>query len=152
VGADRLLESGYLRAKLAQEDLVRVSTIPYTIVRSTQFFEFLGALGQANDRGKTVYLSPALFQPVAADDVAAVLTDVALSTPVNGTIEVAGPERARMSELVQRFLDAKRDGRNVVADARARYFGAELNDQSLLPGDGVRTQATRFDDWLAKET
>jgi uncharacterized protein YbjT (DUF2867 family) len=150
VGTDRLPESGYLRAKMAQEDLIKASKIPYTIVRSTQFFEFLGGIAQSNTNGETVRLSPALFQPIASDDVAAVMTEVTLGTPVNDIIEVAGPERVRMAELVQRFLNASRDERTVVADAHARYFGVELSDQSLVPGDRARIAATRFEDWLSK--
>ena len=114
VGADRLPDSGYLRAKMAQEKLIKTSKIPFTIVRSTQFFEFLSGIAQSNTNGNTVRLSPALFQPIASDDVVVALTEVGLGTPVNGTIEVAGPERVRMAELVQRFLSAKRDERTVV--------------------------------------
>jgi len=150
VGTERLPNSGYLRAKMAQENLIKAAKIPYTIVRSTQFFEFLGGIAQANTDGKTVRSSPALFQPIASDDVVAALTDVALGTPVNGIVEVAGPERVRMSELVQRFLNAKHDQRTVVPDAHAAYFGVELSDQSLVPGDRARIAATRFEDWLSQ--
>jgi uncharacterized protein YbjT (DUF2867 family) len=150
VGADRLPDSGYLRAKMAQEKLIKAAKIPYTIVRSTQFFEFLGGIAQTNTDGNTVHLSPALFQPIAAADVAAVLTEVALGTPVNGIIEVAGPERVRMAELVRRYLNAKHDERAVVADGHARYFGVELSDQSLVPDDHARIAPTRFEDWLRK--
>ena len=150
VGADRLPDSGYLRAKMAQEMLIRTSDIPFTIVRSTQFFEFLNGIAQSNTEGKTVRLSPALFQPIASDDVVAVLTEVSLGRPVYGIIEVAGPERVRMAELVQRFLSAKRDERTVVPDAHARYFGVELNIDSLLPSARASIAATRFEDWLAK--
>lgn len=150
VGTDRLSDSGYLRAKLAQEKLIKASKIPYTIVRSTQFFEFLGGIAQSNTNGNTVHLSPALFQPIASDDVAAVLTETALGTPVNGIIEVAGPERVRMAALVQRFLNAKHDQRTVVVDPHARYFGVELSDQSLVPGERARIAPTRFEDWLSK--
>ena len=148
VGSDRLPDSGYLRAKMAQEKLIKASKIPYTIVRSTQFFEFLSGIAQSNTNGNTVRLSPALFQPIASDDVVVALTDVTLGTPVNGTIEVAGPERVRMAELVQRFLNAKQDERTVVADVHARYFGVELSDQALVPGDRAHIAATRFEDWL----
>jgi uncharacterized protein YbjT (DUF2867 family) len=150
VGTDRLPDSGYLRAKMAQENLIKASKIPYTIIRSTQFFEFLGGIAQSSTNGKTVRLSPALFQPIASDDVAAVMTEVTLGTPRNGIIEIAGPERVRMAELVQRFLNAKHDDRTVVPDAHARYFGVELSDQSLVPGDRARIAATRFEDWLSK--
>jgi uncharacterized protein YbjT (DUF2867 family) len=149
VGTDRLLDSGYLRAKMAQEELIKASKIPYTIVRSTQFFEFLNGIAQSNTNVKTVHLSPALFQPIASDDVVAFMTEVVLGTPVNGIIEVAGPERVRMSELVQRFLNAKKDERMVVPDVHARYFGVELSDRSLVPGDRARIAPTRFEDWLS---
>jgi uncharacterized protein YbjT (DUF2867 family) len=150
VGADRLPDSGYLRAKMAQERLIVASRIPYTIVRSTQFLEFLGGIAQSNTNGKTVHLSPALFQPIASDDLVAVLAEITLGAPVNGIVEVAGPERVGMAELVQRFMNAKHDERTVVADADARYFGAELSDQSLVPGERARIAATRFEDWLTK--
>jgi uncharacterized protein YbjT (DUF2867 family) len=148
VNADRLPDSGYLSAKVVQEKLVKGSGTAYTIVRSTQFFEMLPALANANTEGNTVRLSPALFQPVASDDVAALLAAVALAAPVNGTIEVAGPDRAPMSDLVRRFLVAKGDERPVVSDRHARYFGTELSDSSLVPGNGAHIGATRFDDWL----
>jgi uncharacterized protein YbjT (DUF2867 family) len=150
VGTDRVPDSGYLRAKVAQEHLVEASKIPFTIVRSTQFFEFLGGMAQAGTNGSTVHLSPALFQPIAADDVAAALTEVSLSPPVNGIVEIAGPERVSMAEMVQRFLKAKHDQRSVVADPQARYFGAQLSDRSLVPGDGARIEPTRFEDWIGK--
>jgi len=152
IGTDRLPDSGYLRAKLAQERLIAASKIPYTIVHSTQFFEFLGGIAQSATDGKTVRLSPAFVQPIAANDVAASLTNIALSAPVNGTVEVAGPERVRLSEIVQRFLAAKHDQRVVVSDIHARYFGAELNDQSLVPGDGARIATTHFEAWLAESS
>jgi uncharacterized protein YbjT (DUF2867 family) len=150
VGTDRLLESGYFRGKMAQEKLIKASKVPYTIVHSTQFFEFLGGIAQSGTDGKTVRLSPAFVQPISSDDVAATMTDVTLGAPVNGTIEVAGPERVRLAELVQRFLTAKQDQRKVVTDVHARYFGVELNDQSLVPGDGARIASTHFEDWLSK--
>ena len=148
VGTDRLLESGYFRGKMAQEKLIKASKVPYTIVRSTQFFEFLNGIVQSGTEGQTVRLSPALVQPIAADDVAAAVADVTLGAPVNGTVEVAGPERVPLAELVERFLTAKADARKVVADVHARYFGVELNDQSLVPGDRPRIGATRFEGWL----
>ena len=150
VGTDRLLESGYFRAKMAQEKLIEASGIPYTIVHSTQFFEFLGGIAQSGTDGQTVRLSPALVQPIASDDVAAAMADVALGAPVNDIVEVAGPQRIRLSELVQRLLSAKHDARKVVTDAHARYFGAELNDQSLIPGDNPRIAPTGFDEWLSQ--
>jgi len=150
VGTNRLLESGYFRGKMAQENLIKASKVPYTIVHSTQFFEFLGGIAQSGTDGKAVRLSPAFVQPIASDDVAATMADVALGAPANGTVEVAGPERVRLAEIVQRFFDATRDERTVVTDVHARYFGAELNDQSLVPGDNARIAPTRFEDWLER--
>ena len=152
VGTERLVESGYFRAKAAQENLIRASNVPNTIVHSTQFFEFLsGIAGSATD-GQSVRLSPAYVQPIAADDVAAALADAALSSPAFGTVEIAGPEKTRLSELVQRFLTAKHDPRTVVEDVHARYFGAELNEQSLVPMAGAQLSATRFEDWLGRSS
>jgi uncharacterized protein YbjT (DUF2867 family) len=148
VGTDRLPESGYFRAKVAQEEAVKAATIPYTILRATQFFEFIGRIVDAGTDGNTVRLSPALVQPGAADDVAAALADVAVSAPVNGTVELAGPEAFRLDELARRFLSARNDPREVTADVHARYFGAELDDQSLTPGSDARLAPTRFEDWL----
>ena len=122
-------QSGYFRAKMAQENLIKASKIPYTIVRSTQFFEFVGGIAQSATDGQTVRLPPALIQPIVSDDVAAALAEVALGAPLNGTVELAGPERLRLDELVRRFLSAKQDARQVVTDVHARYFGIELNDQ-----------------------
>jgi len=150
VGTDRLLKSGYFRAKMAQENLIKASGIPYTIVRSTQFFEFVGAIAQAGTVGQTANLSPALCQPIASDDVADAVADVTLGAPVNGTIEIAGPDRVPIDELVRRFLSTTHDPRTVVADAHARYFGIEVNDQSLVPGDHPRIGSTRFEDWLSR--
>jgi uncharacterized protein YbjT (DUF2867 family) len=148
VGTERLLQSGFFRAKLAQEDLIKASNVPYTIVRSTQFFEFVNAIAQSATDGQTVRLSPAFIQPIVSDDVADALAEVTLGLPVNGTIEIAGPERLRLDELVRRFLSAKQDARQVVTDVDARYYGIELNDQSLTPGDNPRIGPTRFEDWL----
>jgi uncharacterized protein YbjT (DUF2867 family) len=150
VGTDRLLESGYFRAKMAQEKLIKASKIPYTIVRATQFFEFVGGIAQSATDGQTVRLPPALMQPIVSDDVAAALADVAINAPVNGMIEIAGPEQIRQDELVRRFLSAKQDSRQVVTDVHARYYGVELNDQSLTPGDNPRIAPTRFEDWLSR--
>lgn len=150
VGTERLLEMGYFRAKLAQEELIKASGRPYTIVRSTQFFEFLAAIAQSGTVGQTAHLSPALFQPIAADDVAEAVTDVALAAPVNGTIEIAGPDRAPIDELVGRYLSATRDPRQVIADTKAGYFGIAVNDRSLTPGENPRIGATRFEDWLSR--
>ncbi|TIQ29977.1 MAG: SDR family oxidoreductase [Mesorhizobium sp.] len=149
VGAERLPDSGYLRAKMVQEKLIRESGIPYTIVHSTQFFEFLGGIAQSATVGDTVTLPSAYFQPIASDDVADIMTDVALSAPTNGTIEIAGPEPIRMSDLVARFLKATNDPRKVVGDSHARYFGTELEDRSLVPGDHPRIGAIRFEDWFS---
>lgn len=148
VGSERLPESGYLRAKLAQERLIEASGIPYTILRSTQFFEFLDGIIQAATDGDVVRLSPALMQPIAADDVAAALADLALGPPLNATVEVAGPEALPLDELARRAMAARGDTRPVVADIHARYFGAELDDASLTPGDRPRLGTTRLRDWL----
>jgi uncharacterized protein YbjT (DUF2867 family) len=152
VGTERLQGSGYFRGKMAQENLIKGARIPYTIVHSTQFFEFMGAIAQSGTVKQTVHVSPAYLQPIASDDVADAMADIALAAPVNGTIEIAGPERVRLSELVGRFLKATKDPRKVVADTHALYFGVELNDQSLVPGDNPRIGATRFDDWLSQTT
>src|SRR5690606_16952675 len=135
VGSERLVAMGYFGAKLAQEELIKASGIPYTIVRSTQFFEFLGAIADAGTVGPTARLSPALFQPIAAEDVAEAVADAALAAPVNGTVEIAGPDRAPLDEMVGRYLSATGDPRKVIADAKAGYFGIAVDDRSLTPGD-----------------
>lgn len=150
VGSDRNPDSGYLRAKVVQEKLTKESGIPYTIIRSTQFFEFLGGIAQAATDGQTVRLSPAHLQPVASNDVAALVTKVATMAPMNGVIELAGPERIGLDDLVRRYLAAKHDTRKVVTDVHARYFGAELNDRSLTPGDHPHIGSTSFEAWLAQ--
>jgi uncharacterized protein YbjT (DUF2867 family) len=152
VGTDRLQESGYFRAKLAQEEAVKAATVPYTILRATQFFEFLGRIADSSTDRDTVRLPPVLIQPEAADDVAAALADIAVSPPVNGLVELAGPEAFRFDELARRVLSAKNDPRQVTADVRARYFGAELDDRSLTPGDNPRIAPTRLEDWLSRST
>ena len=152
VGTDRLLASGYFRAKLAQEKLIKASSIPYTIVRATQFFEFVGAIAQTATDGQTVRLPPALMQPVVSDDVAATLADVAIAKPLNDTVELAGPEPIRMDELVRRFLSASQDTRQVITDPQARYFGTAVDDQSLTPGDNPRIGPTHFSDWVSRAT
>jgi uncharacterized protein YbjT (DUF2867 family) len=152
VGTERLLASGYFRAKMAQENLIKASPVPYTIVRATQFFEFVGAIAQSATDGQTVRLSPALLQPIVSDDVAAALVDVVVDAPLNGMVELAGPERLPLDKLVGRFLSATQDPREVVTDVHARYFGLELNDQSLTPGDNPRIGPTRFEDWLSHST
>src|SRR3954452_12189650 len=148
VGTDRLLASGYFRAKLAQENLIKASPIPYTIVRATQFFEFVGGIAQSATEGQTVRLPPVLMQPIASDDVAAGMADAALAEPLNGTVDLAGPEPIRQDDLVRQFLNATGDARKVVADAKALYYGIEVNDQSLMPGDKPRLGPTRFADWF----
>jgi uncharacterized protein YbjT (DUF2867 family) len=150
VGSDLLPESGYLRAKVAQESLIKASGIPYTIVRSTQFFEFVRGIAQSSTVGQTVHLSPAHLQPIVSDDVADAVLDVTLSAPVNGTIEIAGPERIGLDELVRRFLRATNDPREVVTDVHARYFGTELTDASLTPAGKARIAPTRYDEWLSR--
>src|SRR5215475_5426134 len=135
VGTERLLGSGYFRAKMAQENLIRASKVPFTIARATQFFEFVGGIAQSATEGQAVRLPPALMQPIAADDVAAILADVAVGEPLNGTVEMAGPEPIRMDDLARRYLAATRDARTVTTDPSARYYGTEVNDQSLTPGE-----------------
>jgi uncharacterized protein YbjT (DUF2867 family) len=150
VGADRLPNSGYLRAKLAQEKLIKASGIPYTILRSTQFFEFMGRVADSFSDGETLRVPPALVQPIVSDDVVAALAELVLSPPANDTFEVAGPEKLRFDELVRTLLASKNDTRQVTTDAHARYFGAELNDESLVPMSGTpRIGATRFGNWLS---
>lgn len=149
VGTERLQESGYFRGKMAQERLIKESPVPYSILRSTQFFEFLGGIAQSATVGQTVHVSPALVQPIASDDVAATLANIAVSPAVNGMVEVAGPERVSLAELVERFLLKTGDSRQVVADVNARYFGAVLNDQSLTPGVNPRIGSKTFEEWFS---
>ncbi len=136
VGAERSPHSGYMRAKVAQEKAIKAATVPYTIVRATQFFEFIGSIADGSTEGQTVRLPPVLMQPMAADDVAAGLADVAVARPLNGTVELAGPEAIRLDELARRLLSAKRDPRQVSTDVKAGYFGAELDDRSLHARQG----------------
>src|SRR6516162_7839742 len=150
VGTERLLASGYFRAKLAQENLIKASSIPYTIVRATQFFEFVGSIAQFATEGQIVRLPPVLMQPIAADDVAAVMADVALAEPLYGTFDLAGPEPIRQDDLVRQFLKATGDARTVITDPTALYYGIAVNDQSLTPGDHPRLGPTRFEDWLSR--
>ena len=149
VGTERLQDSGYFRAKLAQEKLIKAGRIPYTIVRATQFLEFVGAIAQSGTEGQTVRLSPAMFQPIASDDVAEAMADAALGAPVNGMLEIAGPERVGMAALVQRYLTSIGDPRTVVADANASYFGVQLDDRSLTPDVKARLGAIDLETWLA---
>jgi uncharacterized protein YbjT (DUF2867 family) len=150
VGTDRLLASGYFRAKMAQENLIKASKIPYTIVRATQFFEFVGAIAQAATDGQVVRVSPVLMQPIVSDDVAAALADVAIAEPLNDTVDLAGPDPIRLDELVRQFLAAKHDLRQVMTDPAAGYFGTPVDDQSLTPIGSARTGQTHFADWLSR--
>ena len=150
VGTDRLLASGYFRAKMAQENLIKASPIPYTIVRATQFFEFVGGIAQSATEGQTVRLPPVLMQPIVSDDVAAIVAEAALAKPLNGTVDLAGPEPIRQDDLVRQFLSATRDARTVITDSKALYYGVAVNDQSLMPGDNPRLGPTRFADWLSR--
>jgi uncharacterized protein YbjT (DUF2867 family) len=150
VGTDRLPDSGYFRAKLAQEELVKAGPIAYTIVRAAQFFEFIGRIADSWTDGDTVRMSPALVQPEAADDVASTLADVAVGAPLNDTVELAGPEVFPLDELARRLLSANDDPRRVTVDVHARYFGAELDERTLTPGDDARIAPTRFDAWLSQ--
>lgn len=152
VGTERLLSSGYFRAKMAQEKLIEASNIPYTIVRSTQFFEFVDGIAKFATEGTTVRLPSVLMQPIVSDDVAAALADVATSAPINGRIDIAGPEQIRQDDLVRQFLRATGDTRKVITDAKARYYGIEVNDQSLVPGHNPRLGATHFAEWLRRST
>jgi uncharacterized protein YbjT (DUF2867 family) len=150
VGTGRLLASGYFRAKMAQENLIKGSSIPYTIVRATQFYEFVKKIADFSTDGNNVRLPSVLIQPMAADDVASALCLVALGSPVNGTVEVAGPEKFRLDELVRQDLAAANDPRKVVADPHARYYGLELSERALLPGNDARLGETRFGTWLTQ--
>jgi uncharacterized protein YbjT (DUF2867 family) len=148
VGADRLPGSGYLRAKVAQEQLIEASSVPYTIVRATQFFEFVDAIADAATDGDTVHLPTALIQPMAADDVGRAVTTAAEGTPANRIVEIGGPEAFRFDKLISYALAVRDDPRHVIADPDARYFGTTLEDTSLVPGDGAQLAETRFEDWL----
>jgi uncharacterized protein YbjT (DUF2867 family) len=148
VGTERLLESGYFRAKLAQEKLIKTASIPYSIVRATQFFEFVKQIADYSTEGNQVRLPPALFQPMAADDVASALVRIATSSPVNGTVEIGGPEPFRLDELVRRDLAAFRDPREVITDPHGRYYGIQVSERSLVPDEDARLGETRFEDWL----
>jgi uncharacterized protein YbjT (DUF2867 family) len=149
VGSERLPNSGYLRAKVVQEKLIKSSAIPYSIVHATQFFEFIGRIANDATDGNTVHLPSVLFQPIAAADVASTVSRVALGSPLNGTIEVAGPEQFRFDEIVGRALIAVGDPRVVVADPHARYYGTELTERSLIPSDGAILASTHYEDWMS---
>jgi len=150
VGTDRMLGSGYFRAKTAQENLIKGSSRPYSIVRATQFFEFVKGIGDFSTEGNTVRLPPVLIQPMAADDVAAALSRVATASPLNGTVDVGGPEQFRLDELVRQHLAAHKDPRQVIADPRAGYYGVQVSERTLIPGDGASLGEIRFKDWLTR--
>jgi uncharacterized protein YbjT (DUF2867 family) len=148
VGSERMLESGYFRAKIAQENLIKASSIPYSIVRATQFFEFVKGIADISTDADKVRLPHVLFQPIAADDVASAVGKVAMGAPANGTVEVGGPGKFRLDELVRQALAAWNDPRKVVADPHARYYGIEVSERTLVPGDDARLGETRFETWL----
>jgi uncharacterized protein YbjT (DUF2867 family) len=152
VGTDRLSESGYMRAKIAQEKLIEQSSIPYSIVHATQFFEFIKGIADGATVGDTVRLAPVLIQPTAAEDVATEVAKVAVGAPVNGIIEVGGPQQFRLNELVTRYLAARDDRRSVIADAHARYYGAELGERTLVPDNNANIGAITFEDWLSHQS
>ena len=150
VGTERLSQSGYFRAKIAQEKLIKDGSIPYSIVRATQFFEFVKSIADYATDGNTVRLAHVLIQPIAADEVASAVESVAIGSPLNGTVEVAGPEQFRLDELIRRALRARNDPREVIADPHARYSGAQLDERTLVPGPDARLGETRFEDWLSR--
>jgi uncharacterized protein YbjT (DUF2867 family) len=150
VGTERLLESGYFRAKIAQENLIKSSSIPYSIVRATQFFEFINGIADLSTEGNTVRLPSALIQPMAAEDVASGVCLIALGSPLNGTVELGGPEKFRLDELVRRALAARKDPREVVADPQARYYGIKVSETTLIPGGDARLGETHFETWLSQ--
>jgi uncharacterized protein YbjT (DUF2867 family) len=150
VGTERLLESGYFRAKMAQENLIKGSSIPYSIIRATQFFEFVKGLADISMVGDKAHLPPVLFQPMAADDVASAVGGIAVGSPVNGTVEIGGPEQFRIDELVRRRLALLKDPREVIADPNALYSGAKVSERTLVPGDNARLGETTFETWLTQ--
>ena len=150
VGTERLLESGYFRAKIVQENLIKASSIPYSIVRATQFYEFFKGIADFSTKGNEVHLPSALIQPMAADDVASAVGRIATGSPVNGTVEVGGPEQFRLDELIRRGLAASKDQRKVVADPQATYYGIKVTDRALIPENNARLGKMRFDEWLAQ--
>ena len=152
VGTERLLESGFFRAKLAQENLIKASSIPYSIVRATQFFEFVEKIADFATVGNQVRLPSALFQPMAADDIANAMARVATNSPVNGTVEIGGPEQFRLDELARRDLAARQDPREVISDPHARYYGIAVSERTLVPNDDARLGETHFEDWLNQST
>jgi uncharacterized protein YbjT (DUF2867 family) len=152
VGTERLLESGFFRAKFAQENLIKGSSIPYSLVRATQFFEFVKSISDLSTEGNKVRLPPVLIQPMAAEDVAGALVRIATSSPVKGTIEIGGPQKFRLDELVRQYLAAFHDPREVVSDPPARYYGIQVSESSLVPDEDARLGETRFEDWLIHAT
>jgi uncharacterized protein YbjT (DUF2867 family) len=150
VGTERLLASGFFRAKMAQENLIKASSIPYTIIRATQFFEFVKGIADFSTEGNKVRLPTALIQPMAADDVAGAVGRIATGAPVNGIVEIGGPEKFRLDELGRQYLAANKDSREVVADPKARYYGVDLSERTLLPGDDAQLGKTRFETWLTQ--
>jgi uncharacterized protein YbjT (DUF2867 family) len=148
VGSDRMLTSGYFRAKMAQENLIKGSTIPYSIIRATQFFEFVKGIADFSTDGNKVRLPSVLIQPMAADDVASAVGQIAMGSPLNGTVEIGGPEKFRLDELIRLGLAAWKDPREVVVDPHARYYGVELSERTLVPDDFAQLGQTRFADWL----
>ena len=152
VGTERLLESGFFRAKLAQENLIKASSISYSIVRATQFFEFVKSIADLSTEGNTVRLPSVFIQPMAADDVASALGGIAMSSPVNGTVEIGGPEQFRLDELIRLDLSARKDPREVISDSHARYYGIQVSERTLVPSDGAQLGETRFEDWLRQAT
>ena len=148
VGTERLLESGFFRAKLVQENLIKASSIPYSIIRATQFFEFVEKIADFATEGNKVRLPPVLFQPMAADDVASAIGKIAMGSPVNATVEIGGPEQFHMDELIRRGLAGGKDPREVISDPRARYYGIQVSERALVPNDGARLGETRFENWL----
>ena len=151
VGTDRLQGSGYLRAKFAQEELIRLSGIPYTILRSTQFFEFAGRIAQSATIGNEVHVSTGVMQPIASDETVAALTDIVINTPLNTTVEVGGPERMPMSEFIRYYLNTIGDSRQLIADEHALYFGTEINDDSLVPNKYARLGKIKYENWLSTQ-
>jgi len=152
VGTDRLLESGFFRAKLVQENLIKASSRPYSIIRATQFFEFVEKITDFSTEGNKVRMPPVFFQPMAADDVASSIRRIAMSSPLNATVEIGGPQKFRLDELVRRNLAALKDPREVISDPHARYYGIEVSERTLVPNDDAQLGETRFEDWLRQST
>jgi uncharacterized protein YbjT (DUF2867 family) len=152
VGTERLLESGFFRAKLAQENLIKASSIPYSIVRATQFFEFVKSIGDLSTNGNKVLLPPALIQPMAADDVTSAVARIATSSPVNGTVEIGGPEKFHLDELIRLDLAARKDPRQVITDPQGRYYGIRVTERALVPEDNAQLGKENFKNWLKQST